>query len=223
MTQRRAGAARHAILRAIRDALGDQPRPAYPAGNGIPSTNVQPGSRSDLRKMFSDELDRIGGSCRLVAEAAELPAAVGRYVEEGEWASIVIQDRPAVHHAVSALGDRVIRARAWSDMEHANCAVVEAESLLADSASAIVVLRDGAERLLPYLPPVCIVIASAADLHAGMTNAALEPMFGPARRGTTGEAVILTGPSRTADIEKTLVLGAHGPHTLTVFIVEDPA
>jgi len=33
----------------------------------------------------------------------------------------------------------------------------------------------------------------------------------------------VTGPSRTADIEKTLVLGAHGPAALAVFLIGDPA
>ncbi|MFZ4706049.1 MAG: LUD domain-containing protein, partial [Bacteroidales bacterium] len=32
---------------------------------------------------------------------------------------------------------------------------------------------------------------------------------------------VITGPSRTADIEKTLVMGAHGPRELFVFLIED--
>ena len=36
-----------------------------------------------------------------------------------------------------------------------------------------------------------------------------------------GEVAIVTGPSRTADIEKKLVLGVHGPQKLIVFIIQD--
>ncbi|MBC5824504.1 MAG: LUD domain-containing protein [Candidatus Eremiobacteraeota bacterium] len=215
------GAARDAILQGIRTALRDQAPAPYPASAVAPWTPSPSRRGPELLSAFREELRLVGGDCRLVAKAAELPAAVARYIEEGGWARVVIADRPAVRDAVSALLRPAIRTGAATDIERADCSVVQAESLLADSGSAIVVLFDRAERLLPYLPPVCIIIGSVWDLHAGMTDAALEPMYGPARRGIAGEAVIITGPSRTADIEKTLVLGAHGPHTLTVFLVSE--
>ena len=98
-------------------------------------------------------------------------------------------------------------------LEKSDCAIVAAESLIADSGSAVIRLATNEERLLPYLPPACIVVARTSTIAATLTGATLAA--GPDERG---ERAIVTGPSRTADIEKTVVLGAHGPGSLVVII-----
>jgi len=71
---------------------------------------------------------------------------------------------------------------------------------------------------LPYLPRVCIAIADVSKFRPHMDDEALARMYAAARDQSRGEGVIITGPSRSADIEKVLVLGAHGPAELIVFI-----
>ena len=70
-----------------------------------------------------------------------------------------------------------------------------------------------------YLPPACVVVARTDQLVEHMP-AAWEDIArrtaDPARRG---EFVLVTGPSRTADIEKILILGVHGPKRLVVLLV----
>jgi L-lactate dehydrogenase complex protein LldG len=73
--------------------------------------------------------------------------------------------------------------------------------------------------LLCYLPPACVVIAKVPQLaeHLPAAWTAVAPRVAdPAQRG---EFVIVTGPSRTADIEKILILGVHGPKRLVVILV----
>ncbi len=74
-------------------------------------------------------------------------------------------------------------------------------------------------RRLMIFPPVHIVIANASqlvtDIKDGLAGIKLKyPSILPS------SITLITGPSRTADIEKTLVLGAHGPKELYVFYLE---
>ena len=94
-----------------------------------------------------------------------------------------------------------------------------AEALLADTGSCVVACATAQDRLLCYLPPACVVIARAGPVGrapAGGLGRRGRPAADPAFRG---ELVIVTGPSRTADIEKILILGVHGPKRLVVLLV----
>ncbi|MBQ8285141.1 MAG: LUD domain-containing protein, partial [Thermoguttaceae bacterium] len=67
----------------------------------------------------------------------------------------------------------------------------------------------------------CLVVARRSQLREHLPAAFPEieaKMRNPEQRG---EIALITGPSRTADIEKILVLGVHGPRRLIVFIIED--
>ena len=75
------------------------------------------------------------------------------------------------------------------------------------------------ERLLCYLPPVCIVLAGTDRLFEHLPAAWDEIARRAADPDLRGEFVFITGPSRTADIEKILILGVHGPKRLVVLLV----
>ena len=67
-------------------------------------------------------------------------------------------------------------------------------------------------------PPVHIVIARKNQL-VGYLEEAYSGIHEKYNDNFPSQIALITGPSRTADIEKTLVLGAHGPRELRVFIV----
>ena len=70
-----------------------------------------------------------------------------------------------------------------------------------------------------YLPPACVVVARVDQL-AEHLPAAWGPISAAcAAKDSRGEIVLITGPSRTADIEKILILGVHGPKRLVVLVV----
>jgi len=129
-----------------------------------------------------------------------------------------VQTAAMVHAASSTVAqDRKFEAASATieEIERAAFSILEAESLIAETGSAIVHVATRGERLLPYLPPSCIIIARAAVLCQRLDGAAL--MGDTSQRG---ERVIISGPSRTADIEKTIVLGAHGPANVTVVVFD---
>ena len=97
--------------------------------------------------------------------------------------------------------------------------LVAAERLLADTGSCMAACRTPQERLMCYLPPVCVIIARADQLAEHMPAAWDEISRRTADTEVRGEFVLITGPSRTADIEKILILGVHGPKRLIVLLV----
>ncbi len=148
-----------------------------------------------LARRFAHELALVGGETRFVERETDLAPAIAAFAEERGLGPASAQ--PAT----------------------ADYAVLHAAALLADTGTALVVEHDPSRLLAPYLPRTCCIVADAKRIFPRMDAASMDAAFGAARSGAPGEAVLVTGPSRTADIEKTLVLGAHGPKTVVVFIV----
>ncbi len=97
--------------------------------------------------------------------------------------------------------------------------LIEADYLLADTGTAMIACGRPEERLMCYLPPACIIVATVDRLieHLPAAWASIAPRVADPQ--LRGEFVFITGPSRTADIEKILILGVHGPKRLVVLLV----
>lgn len=79
-------------------------------------------------------------------------------------------------------------------------------------AGSVVIERDR-DHLPSLLPEVTVILLDAANLVVGLENLPVADAQARAR-------IIITGPSRTADIEKRLVLGAHGPRRVVVVLTD---
>jgi len=115
-----------------------------------------------------------------------------------------------------------------------DASIIGAEYLLADTGSAVIASAAAFDRMLCYLPPVCCVVATGQMLREHLPDAWPEICHRVRGEATDspdinpnvpiqhhGEFLIVTGPSRTADIEKILVMGVHGPKRLLVFIIAE--
>ena len=104
-------------------------------------------------------------------------------------------------------------------MASLSSALIEADYLLADTGTAMIACGRPEERLLCYLPPACIVVAPVDRFveHLPAAWAQIAPRVADPK--LRGEFVFITGSSRTADIEKILILGVHGPKRLIVLLV----
>ena len=72
---------------------------------------------------------------------------------------------------------------------------------------------------LNFLPETAIVVLDAADI-AGDYETVWDRLLPPGGEGLLPQTVnLITGPSRSADIEQTLLLGAHGPRSLHIVVV----
>ncbi len=98
--------------------------------------------------------------------------------------------------------------------------VTQCEYLIARFGSIMVSSGLDAGRRIFVYPETHIVIAKASQVVTELSEA-LNGMKKRYKGNIPSQITVITGPSRTADIEKTLVMGAHGPKELYVFLIDD--
>jgi L-lactate dehydrogenase complex protein LldG len=186
--------ARENILGRIRAALRvTAPAPAVPTGNPVFPPVTDPVA------VFARELAAVKGE--LLADEA----ALRKFLRSFRLIASSVDLVP---------GNASVR--------EADLGVTGCECLVAQTGSVIVSTRAAGGRALSVLPPVHLVIARreqiVPDLAAAM--ALLRQRYDG---HWPSQLSLVTGPSRTSDIEKTLVLGAHGPKRLVVFFADSGA
>jgi L-lactate dehydrogenase complex protein LldG len=105
-------------------------------------------------------------------------------------------------------------------LEQCDAGVTECESLVAQTGSICVTAGSSGGRALSVLPPEHIVIASWRQLVPDL-SAAFEHLAAKYQHGYPSFVSFISGPSRTGDIERILVLGAHGPRKLTICLLAE--
>lgn len=221
---------KEAFLQTVREALGDTAeKPALPP---VPEVwPVQGLSREELIRRFERSLRDVAGE---FFQASDLPAATEFLVallRKAGARRIGLLDRPLV----DALRPELERCQEEpplkfftappdpatihpSELARLDASIIAPEFLIADTGSCLFAAPSLFDRLMIYLPPLCIVLASRSMLREHLPHLwnDFEAVW---QAGTSGEYVIVTGPSRTADIEKILILGVHGPRRFVVVLL----
>ena len=213
-------AAREILLARIRTALAAGPAPAPPTPDWV--APVHPSlPAEELAVTFADNFRRIGGEffyCENLAAlgtqlrawlAAQLPADGGQFYV---W-------EPAMQHVLAAAAVPFV-ATEDEFIYQAAAGLTSCEALVARTGSVLLGAGTASGRRLSIYPERHVVLARPAQAVAEIGDAlhAAQQRSGAALPSMLS---LTTGPSRTADIEKTLVLGAHGPRRLTLFLLED--
>lgn len=107
-----------------------------------------------------------------------------------------------------------------TDFEKADAGITGCEALIARNGSILISNGTPMGRRLAIFPHIHIVIAYTSQLLPDIKDG-LDLMKAKYNHSLPSMINLITGPSRTADIEKTLVLGAHGPRELFVFLLDD--
>jgi len=199
------------------------PRPVDPAAHrpDVPApvyANVDP---DDLLATFARSVEEAGGVCHQVV--GQVPdALLDQLVAELEaWDVVVSQDPEAV--ALGArLADRGVDVSSAEREPTAQAALGVTSAVAAIAATGSVVLdsaRSGG-RLSSVLPPAHVCVLPVERLVA--TPADVLRRLGDDPAALPSSLVLVTGPSRTGDIEQLLTIGAHGPTALHVIVVSPP-
>ena len=104
------------------------------------------------------------------------------------------------------------------DLESCDVGITECDALIAQTGSVLVTTQSAGGRALSVLPPHHIVLSRREQLLPDLT-AAYQLLHSKYKSTFPTTISLITGPSRTGDIERILVLGAHGPKRLTIFCV----
>ena len=180
---------------------------------------LPPRERVDL---FARMVEAASGTTTRVGAAADIPAAVADLLR---GLNLPLRVRHGDDPRLTALPWRNAPAlevsRGPSD-GHDLAAVSHAFAAVAETGTLVLTSGPDNPTTLNFLPDVHVVVveapAVAADFETVMEK--LRERYGV---GTLPRTVnMITGPSRSADIEQTLILGAHGPRKLHVIVVGEP-
>ncbi len=137
------------------------------------------------------------------------------------WEKIAAHSGELTDFALQSIGLPVLKTDSGCDvneLEKCDAGITGCDALIAQTGSVLVTNLSAGGRALSVLPPHHIVLARRGQLLRDLP-AAFE--FLKQRYGANYPSMIsfITGPSRTGDIERILVLGAHGPRKLTIFLL----
>ena len=208
--------AREAMLARIRQSLARPaplpPRPDFTAPVHPPLSN------DDAVVAFAESFRRVGGEFHYCESLAALGAGLTAFRERQQLGQPFVWE-PELQAVLAAVGVE-FQADEARFIARADWSITSCEALVARTGSVLVAANTGSGRRLSIYPDQHVVLARPAQVVAeiGEALAGVRDYYGTQ---LPSMLALTTGPSRTADIEKTLVLGAHGPRRLTLFLLED--
>jgi L-lactate dehydrogenase complex protein LldG len=176
---------------------------------------LEPVSRSpaDCLPRFREELTLLGVDSFLEVTAEGVRARVQSLV--AGLRVLAWDDAHLPYEVGPILGEALRGASPRAEQAQAEIGVTGCEAGIAETGSLAVLSGPGRSRAVSLLPPTHLAVVRTGDLVFSMGD------FFLTRRAALSQAagcVIITGPSRTADIELTLTLGVHGPGRVVVVI-----
>ena len=203
------------VLKRVRDALINKTDNPYP--NVDFESSVYKDITDSLDINFAREFTLAGGKFVYCENMDELSSNLSLISQGNQWDEVFCID-PSLQEALDKAD---IPFGSDEDSFHSlKVGVTGCEYLIARLGSIMVSSQQISGRRLNVFPEIHVVIAFSSQLVPDLKQALADIKLKYSARIPSLISVI-TGPSRTADIEKTLVMGAHGPCELFVFLVED--
>jgi len=240
---------REKILGRIREALqvkAPHPGSHTASGTGVPPvrlfTSVLPANQSHTGKtpvplrqwlpavgktseeqfeLFARNAADLKADFQLLPDRNALAAALAKIRDTENWQRIASHDGELTNFSCQSLGLPTLLTDQGYDvhaLEKCDAGITECDALVAQTGGVAVTSRSAGGRALSILPPHHVVVARRDQLVADLPAAfaLLQQKYAPDYPSMIG---FITGPSRTGDIERILVLGAHGPKKLTILCV----
>jgi len=211
------GSAKGEILTNIRNALSKSMPSPYPSID--PEHSFYRTSNELPELEFAHNFTENGGEFIYCLNEAELIDSIHRLAESKDWQHLFVWEK--------ALQDLFIqkqfkKCRIGRSLDKADAGVTGCEALIARTGSVLLSSRQMEGRGLSIYPPAHVVIATVSQVVNDIDDGLL---LIKERYGENPPSLItlVSGPSQTADIEKTLVKGAHGPRELYVFLIDTKA
>jgi len=169
-------------------------------------------------RRFRERAEAAGAEVRTAGAPAQARKIVAGIIEEAGAATIALAGDAAAF-VPARLKARIVRGTRAEDIAAAGAGVVFAHHGIAETGTLVHLDRSDAEKNVWTLPPVCIAVLEAKAIVERLENVLPVLTAHLARPSGFGQASLVTGPSRTADIENVLSTGVHGPGRLVVILI----
>lgn len=221
--------ARDAFLERVRKALKADSRPGS-AGPIPPRGKIgYQGAEGDLAARFCSELAVAGGLAHVVLDREGAIVRARELIQEksarrillGRGAfldSLDLPDRLRSQGLEIKVVDQLSDSTCRDSFFAAELSISGVDYLIAETGTVVLLTRPEEPRSLSLLPPIHIAIAERGQLLPDLFDLFELPLW-PEWGGPPSCLTLITGPSKTGDIELRLVTGVHGPGELHVILV----
>ncbi len=188
-------------------------------------------SQTELINRFEKSLTGLGGEVIRVPSLGQLRTHIHEWLEQNGFRKLISwkQSTPVgecLQQTLQSLQEHHVAF--WDEDEEAQALIREAEQAdvgftvaergLAETGTVVLYNRGHCGRLVSLLPAVCAIILPGQKIVPRLTQ--LLPEL-EAHAPDYSCMNLITGPSRSADIEMDLSIGVHGPGRITIFLIED--
>lgn len=204
----------------------------------LPPPFVHPAAE-DLAAQFVDELTKLCAQAHRCNDDAHAIAVLEELFRRYQPQRVLAWDPDQIGvEGFGALLDRVgivlldgtidpggLRRNAQlASLEQTSLCISGAQIGIAESGTIILHGGQGRNRLASLIAPIHIALLRETNLVRGLGEALsiLQERYGDKLFEQSSNLTLISGPSRTADIEQTLTLGAHGPRALHVLLIGTP-
>jgi L-lactate dehydrogenase complex protein LldG len=197
--------------KAVADRLSQHPVGIVPARGQL--------ARSARVELLRKMVGAANGTVEEIPRAADVPGAVAAFLRAHNLPMAVRRGEDPRLEAMPWMRERTLETSKGPSGGGDLAAVSHAFGAVAESGTLMLLSGKDNPTTLNFLPDTHIVVVDAADIAGDYETLwrKLRERFGA---GTMPRTVNwITGPSRSADIEQTLILGAHGPRRLHVMVV----
>jgi L-lactate dehydrogenase complex protein LldG len=205
--------AKENILKKIRKALTQTTPLPFPASEGAGSVFKPP--QQELEIEFGEQFSRLLGKFIYCANAEELKNELAAIISHNKWEKIFYSPE----ELKTVFNGRVFVNPSYPDLATADVAVTTCEALVARTGSIVLSSAQRSGRTTSVYAEIHVCVAFTDQLVYDVKDG-LQLIRERYAGKLPSLITFATGPSRTADIEKTLVVGVHGPKEVYVFLVE---
>jgi L-lactate dehydrogenase complex protein LldG len=173
-----------------------------PAATALPEIPAFVYPQPDLLAAFTASINKVGGAVTVLDNVQALTPAIKAVFPEAQRVADFVQ------------GDKSSNAFLLEDVEKLDVVILKGQLGVAENGAIWLTEKDCVERVLPFITQHLVLLIDQSTLVSTMHEA--YRVLGPQQ---PDYGVFIAGPSKTADIEQSLVIGAHGPKSLQVFIL----
>lgn len=178
------------------------------------------GTHEDLVGRFIEEVEAVSGRVHRLANIDSAARQLESLIRAEKTESLAVSRHPLAR----AVSSRVLGRHLVIDPEDNRDAIADADMgltgvrlAIAEHGTLMLAPEDDHGRLAALLPPHHVAVMAESELVGTLAEAIEHLESGPQPATIT----FVSGPSRTADIEQTLVIGIHGPAILDILLIED--
>ena len=180
-----------------------------PLSTPLPDISMFRGNESNIIRKYIDVFTSIGGTAFVVDSLAAIESLIRQQFDTSKRLITNLPELANSYEMISPLVDP-------HGYEDAELAVISAHFAVAENGAVWITEALMGQRIIPYICQHLAVIITAETIVPTLHEA-----YEIIGTGDYGFGGFIGGPSKTADIEQALVLGAHGPLSMTVFIIND--